>query len=209
MSPPQEWEREHGQPVDRTPPSEAVAEEGTANRPQQHRMAGPSARAIKWLNGHHKRLETQLYTSHFLSTWNSRLFEFGAVLFLASIFPHTLLPMSIYALTRSASAILLAQIIGSWIDRGNRLSVVRASIIGQRVAVAASCGILWVMEGRAGLLRVSRVDGLFVVLCLLACIEKLSAMANLISIERDWVVVMTEGDEHWRRGKLSLYYVMV
>ncbi len=70
----------------------------------------------------------RLYISHFLSTWNSRSFEFGSVLFLASIFPLTLMPMSIYALVRSASAIVLAPSIGRAIDRQNRLQVVRLSI---------------------------------------------------------------------------------
>ena len=70
----------------------------------------------------------RLYISHFLSTWNSRSFEFGAVLFLATIFPATLLPLSIYALVRSASAILFAPIIGHAIDTRGRLPIVRFSI---------------------------------------------------------------------------------
>ncbi len=88
-----------------------------------------------------RALELRLYLSHFLSTWNSRLFEFAAVLFLASIFPDTLLFVSVYALVRSGAAILLSQPIGSWIDKGNRLVVVRASIVGQRLAVAGSCAL--------------------------------------------------------------------
>lgn len=74
------------------------------------------------------RLRRRLYVSHFLSTWNSRVFEFGSVLYLATIFPGTLMPMSIYALTRGLSAILFASAIGQYIDTGNRLSVVRVSI---------------------------------------------------------------------------------
>lgn len=70
----------------------------------------------------------RLYVSHFLSTWNSRSFEFGAVLFLAAIFPATLLPMSVYALVRSGSAIFLAPMIGRAIDGRDRLWVVRFSI---------------------------------------------------------------------------------
>lgn len=119
-----------------------------------------------------RSLAIRLYTSHFLSTWNSRLFEFGAVLFLASIFPDTLLPMSVYALVRSASAILFAQSIGSWIDRGDRLKVVRFSIIGQRLAVAASCAILWNMERKVGLSNTRITDGQFALVVLLACVEK-------------------------------------
>ena len=74
------------------------------------------------------RVTNRLYISHFLSTWNSRVFEFGAVLYLASIFPGTLLPMSVYALTRGVSAILFSPAVGQCIDTGNRLQVVRLSI---------------------------------------------------------------------------------
>ena len=74
------------------------------------------------------RITKRLYTSHFLSTWNTRVFEFGAVLYLASIFPGTLLPMSVYALTRATSAILFSPAVGQYIDAGNRLQVVRLSI---------------------------------------------------------------------------------
>jgi hypothetical protein len=74
------------------------------------------------------RITRRLYASHFLSTWNTRVFEFGAVLYLASIFPGTLLPMSVYALTRGTSAILFSPAVGQYIDTGNRLQVVRLSI---------------------------------------------------------------------------------
>jgi Ferroportin1 (FPN1) len=73
-------------------------------------------------------IKRQLYTSHFLSTWNSRVFEFGAILFIASIFPGTLFPSSLYALVRAASAICFAPVVGRYIDIGNRLAVVRFSI---------------------------------------------------------------------------------
>jgi len=132
-----------------------------------------------------RTLKVQLYTSHFLSTWNSRLFEFAAILFLASIFPGTLLPMSVYALVRSAAAVVFAQSIGSWIDRGNALSVVRVSIVGQRVAVVVSCVILWILKMRST--NTGMTWALFTALVLLACIEKLCSIMNLISVERDWV----------------------
>lgn len=70
----------------------------------------------------------RLYLSHFLSTWNSRVFEFGAVLYLATIYPGTLLPMSVYAFARGLSAIIFAPAAGLYIDTGNRMQVVRVSI---------------------------------------------------------------------------------
>ncbi|RPA71539.1 hypothetical protein BJ508DRAFT_89814 [Ascobolus immersus RN42] len=143
-----------------------------------------------------RTITTRLYISHFLSTWNSRLFEYAAVLFLASIYPNTLMRMSIYALVRSGSAILFSPTVGRWIDKGNRLSVVRASIVWQRLAVAASCGIFWVLEWRVKSVRGGRGnDGMFAALVLLACVEKMASVMNLVSVERDWVVVIA-GDRH-------------
>lgn len=75
-------------------------------------------------------IRRRLYVSHALSTWNSRVFEMGAVLYLASIYPGTLLPVSIYSLARGASAAVLSPVIGQYIDTCNRLRVVRFSIGG-------------------------------------------------------------------------------
>lgn len=76
----------------------------------------------------HMRNRRRLYVSHALSTWNSRVFEFGAFLFLASIWPQSLLPASVYALARAASAAILSPWLGLYIDRNDRLQVVRLSI---------------------------------------------------------------------------------
>ena len=145
-----------------------------------------------------RQITTRLFISHFLSTWNSRLFEMGSVLFIAAIFPGTLLPMSVYALVRSGAAVILSPAIGSWIDQGDRLNVVRISIVGQRLAVGASCGTFWILHERTELGTRSRI-GLFVVNVLLACIEKLCSVMNLVSVERDWVVVISQDNDTARR----------
>ncbi|KAH8686274.1 iron transporter [Ilyonectria robusta] len=111
------------------------------------------------------RIAHRLYLSHFLSTWNSRVFEFGAVLYLATIFPGTLLPMSVYALTR----------------------------VFQRLAVASSCAIFYILYIRLSSSNNGRIVMLSVV-SFLACVEKLYSIVNLVSIEKDWVVVLAEND---------------
>lgn len=136
-----------------------------------------------------KHLALRLYLSHFLSTWNSRVFEFGAALFLASIFPATLLPVSIYSLVRNAGYIIFAQPVGTWIERGNRLSVIRASIVGQRVPVAASCALFLVLLLKSEVLEPAKKHGIFVAIVFLAVVEKLCSTMNMISVERDWVRV--------------------
>ncbi|KZL64931.1 iron transporter [Colletotrichum incanum] len=139
------------------------------------------------------QITRRLYLSHFLSTWNSRMFEFGAVLYLATIFPGTLLPMSLYALARGLSALLFAPTVGHYIDNNDRLKVVRASIVFQRLAVSASCAVFYVLfrglphgdYGRPGLLAL---------LSMLACAEKLYSIINMVSIEKDWVVILAKGN---------------
>ncbi|GAB7348672.1 hypothetical protein MBLNU459_g7035t1 [Dothideomycetes sp. NU459] len=139
-------------------------------------------------------VRTKLYTSHFLSTWNSRVFEFGAVLFLSTIFPGTLLPASVYALARAASVVLLSGFLGLYIDHGQRMQVVRVSIVGQRIATALSCLLLLFMTTYNDFAP-WLAHSLLAVLCMLACVEKLSSVMNTIAIERDWVVILSKNNE--------------
>ncbi|KAL4891271.1 Ferroporti-1 [Aspergillus ambiguus] len=140
----------------------------------------------------------RLYISHWLSTWNSRMFEFGSVLFLASIFPGTLLYASIYALVRSLSAVVLSSWLGSVVDRSNRLKTIRHSIIWQRLPVAASCAcFILLLNSRPHSTHLTWL--LFTAVALLACAEKLAASANTVSVERDWAVVISDALQYPRQ----------
>lgn len=163
------------------------SQEGKSYLPHGSLNEGPEPNLVS--------IKQRLYTSHFLSTWNSRVFEFGAVLFLAKLFPDTLLYSSVYALGRAASAICFSPSVGSYIDRTERLKAVRVSIVGQRLTVILSSMALWVMSIEImpdyGWLKLF----LFGIICLLACVEKLCAVLNMIAVERDWVVVIAETTE--------------
>ncbi|KAL5628700.1 hypothetical protein BROUX41_002091 [Berkeleyomyces rouxiae] len=171
------------------------------------------------------RLTPRLYVSHFLSTWNSRMFEFGAVLFLIAIYPGTLLPPSLYALARGIAATLFAPGLGTLVDTANRLSIVRYSILIQRLSVAASCAGLYVLyilhtplqvpwhTGQHSLGHVPRATAdeapqtpvqiaLFAAIAVLACSEKLASTLTTLAVERDWVVVLTT-DEPAARARLN------
>ena len=156
-----------------------------------------------------KQVRIRLYISHGLSTWNSRMFEFGAVLFLNSIFKGTLLYASVYALVRSLAAVVLASWLGSVADRMGRLRAVRQSIgipiqcivfessmlihniVWQRIPVAASCVCFGLLsEMRTSSSTIGSLDyALFTGVVLLACVEKLAATANMAAVEMDWVRV--------------------
>ena len=88
-----------------------------------------------------EHLKRRLYISHFLSTWNSRTFEFATLLVVARLFQETLLPVSIYALFRAGSAICFAPFIGRYVDCADRLKVVRFSISMQTERTGLECEI--------------------------------------------------------------------
>ncbi|ORY75747.1 Ferroporti-1 [Protomyces lactucae-debilis] len=134
-----------------------------------------------------------LYASHFLSTWLSRGFEFGAVLFLARSYPGSLLELSLYAIFRALSAIVCAPIVAKYIDRGDRLMVIRQSILWQRASVTASCLFFWPLLHQASFSKWSP-SWLLCGVILLAGVEKLASMACTISVERDWVIVIANDD---------------
>ncbi|KAL2396964.1 Solute carrier family 40 member 2 [Exophiala dermatitidis] len=140
-------------------------------------------------------LTTSLYTSHFLSMWNARGFEFGAILFLATVYPGTLLPMSIYALLRALAAIALSPTLGRMIDSNDRLWIIRLSIVSQRLGVAMSCLIFALLFRHKADLSPIFVTALLGLLVVLACFEKLGSITNTVSVERDWVVVIAGADE--------------
>lgn len=183
--------------------STAVAEDAQANENMGSRgneavLSYQSPWATSW----------RLYLSHFLSTWNSRSFEFAAFLILATAYPDTLRYASIYALSRSAAAIVSAPSVGNAIDRRPRLQVVRFSISESpppssggllscsttliRKSVAGRLAVIMSMIGMWSLITFKRIPhpangAIFAGLILVACLEKSVATLNLISIERDWV----------------------
>jgi iron-regulated transporter 1 len=133
----------------------------------------------------------KLYISHALSTWNSRTFEFAAVLFIALAAPRTLLYSSLYATLRALSAVLLSARIGALLDRANRLSAIRCTIILQRVPVALSC-LLFVALVRSSGAASPWFPVVLACATVLACVEKLATVANTVAVERDWVLVVAD-----------------
>lgn len=98
--------------------------------PSSHRpfLLGPNDDGVGKKTSGFTHIRLRLYISHFLSTWNSRMFEFAAFLFLAAVFPGTLLYASIYALTRSFAVFLLSSSIGKLMDGSDRLVTIKHSI---------------------------------------------------------------------------------
>ncbi|KAK9815567.1 hypothetical protein WJX72_006024 [[Myrmecia] bisecta] len=75
------------------------------------------------------RSRLALCSSHALSTWGQRMWEFDVGLLMLELYPDSLLLVSAYGLVSSAVQVLLGAYVGSYVDRTPRLKAGR-SILG-------------------------------------------------------------------------------
>ncbi|CAF9941160.1 MAG: hypothetical protein ALECFALPRED_009014 [Alectoria fallacina] len=151
-----------------------------------------------------------LFLCHFLSTWNARSYEFAAVLFTAAAFPEGLSAASWIGITTNLAIIIFASSLGRWVDHApSRLRTLLTTVSVNRVVVIAAC-VCWAViinsdvhedvptstdptteptDARPLKLHQWK-DALFLLILALGILERLSRLANLVSIERDWVPTM-------------------
>ncbi|KAH6678385.1 hypothetical protein B0J14DRAFT_650605 [Halenospora varia] len=159
-------------------------------------------------NGMTQSQAINLYTSHFLSTWNVRTYEFAAIIFTAAAYPDTLVASSVRGIVRTLASICFASSVGRWVDRApDRLKTLSRTILVNRIAVIGA-SVLWFFivepEQAQDGLPVPRDIGieksllikgaLFTLILLLGVFETLSASGNMLSMERDFVVTAADPD---------------
>ena len=120
------------------------------------------------------------------------------------------LTLAISGITTSVAIILFASSLGRWVDRApSRLRTLLTTVSVNRVVVIAAC-VCWAIiireeeseevdtstrsavdSSSARPLKLDRwKDAIFILILILGILERLSRLANLISIERDWVPTM-------------------
>ncbi|KAJ5047373.1 uncharacterized protein L3040_003200 [Drepanopeziza brunnea f. sp. 'multigermtubi'] len=151
-----------------------------------------------------------LYTSHLLSTWNVRTYEFAAVIFTAAAYPDTLLAAAIRGIVSTLASICFSSVVGRWVDQSpNRLQALLSTISVNRLTVIGA-SMLWyfIVDPVSGPQVITALDssiigfptslllkaGIFSSILLLGIFEALSASGNMLSMERDWVVTAAAPD---------------
>ncbi|KAJ8058287.1 hypothetical protein OCU04_012481 [Sclerotinia nivalis] len=146
-----------------------------------------------------------LYLSHFLSTWNGRSYEFAAIIFTANAWPDTLVAASIRGIVRTLASICFSSSVGRWVDKSpDRLKTLLTTITINRIAVICA-STLWFFvvepesgsnEGMSPGLTIENMTvrnavkiAMFALILGFGILEGLSANGNMLSMERDWVVV--------------------
>lgn len=142
-------------------------------------------------------LPWKIYISRGLSAWGDRLWAFGAGIFMVQLAPENLRLVAIYGLVVSVSVIIFGASIGHWIDRSKRLFAAQTFLAVQNISTALSCSILAIyfaglgQSGWAAWLP----DAVPIITILIATLAELASVGSKIVVEKDWIVVISRGDE--------------
>ncbi|GMJ08106.1 FERROPORTIN 2, ARABIDOPSIS THALIANA IRON-REGULATED PROTEIN 2, iron regulated 2 [Hibiscus trionum] len=140
-------------------------------------------------------LLTYLYSAHFLARWGARMWEFSVGLYMISIWPDSLLLVAIYGVVESSSAALFGPIIGRWVDSLTYPKVLQLWLVTQNLSFIIAGGSVTVLLIFPSLKFTNLI--VFITLVILTNISGavgvLSTLAGTILVEREWLVVISEG----------------
>ncbi|TFK07344.1 membralin [Platysternon megacephalum] len=144
-----------------------------------------------------------VYASCALSIWGDRMWHFAMSVFLIELYGHNLLLTAVFGLVVAGSVLVFGALIGDWIDRKPRNKVAHASLFIQNSSVTACCVVLMLVFSYKTEIE-QMWHGWFTVFCyavviILADLANLASTALTITIQKDWIVVIT-GDN---RGQLA------
>ncbi|XP_011032591.1 PREDICTED: solute carrier family 40 member 2-like isoform X2 [Populus euphratica] len=136
-----------------------------------------------------------LYSGHFLARWDARMWEFSVGLYMITLWPDSLILPAIYGAIECASTALFGPIIGQWVQRSTYFKVLRIWLVTQNFSfIIAGCTVITLLFYPA--LKSTNFI-VFILLVILTNISGatgvLSTLAGTILIEREWVVLISEG----------------
>ncbi|KAI7873319.1 hypothetical protein K492DRAFT_139060, partial [Lichtheimia hyalospora FSU 10163] len=130
-----------------------------------------------------------LYISHFLTSWTDRFYEFASYLFIIEIFKESLLLPSIYGFIVTISAIMFSNYVGKYVDIIERLKIIRITMFVQKMSIIISC-FMFISMMTSNDNKIIK----YIIVVIFGCTLKLSFIANNIAIEKDWVIIISNGN---------------
>ncbi|XP_075485962.1 solute carrier family 40 member 2-like isoform X3 [Primulina tabacum] len=136
-----------------------------------------------------------LYVGHFLARWGARMWEFSVGLYMINVWPDSLLLAAVYGVVESASTALFGPLIGQWVDKLSYIQVLQLWLLSQNLSfMVAGGGVLGILVYTGSMsLNFTAFISLVVLINISGAVGVLSTLAGTILIEREWVVVISEG----------------
>ncbi|XP_027337261.1 solute carrier family 40 member 2-like [Abrus precatorius] len=140
-------------------------------------------------------LINHLYIGHFLARWGARMWEFSVGLYMINIWPDSLLYAAIYGAIESASIALFGPIIGRWVDKLSYVKVLQLWLVTQNLSFVIAGATVVALLANPSLKNTNFSAFVLLVLIINICggIGVLSTLAGTILIEREWLLVISEG----------------
>jgi iron-regulated transporter 1 len=141
----------------------------------------------------------KLYLMHTCFSLISRMWEMSIVLLTAQVSNNSLTLVAMSGFLSSLSLFLFMPSIGSWLDRTNRIVVVMIALLSKLTFLTVTyilCAILLWKEAHNTATTQSLHFYLYAIPVLYAC-ASLSFSAITQSIEKDWLVVLSNGNSSW------------
>ncbi|XP_031104111.1 solute carrier family 40 member 2-like [Ipomoea triloba] len=136
-----------------------------------------------------------LYIGHFLSRWTARMWEFSVGLYMINLWPNSLILAAIYGAVESASSALLGPVIGKWVDMLTYAKVLKFWLLTKNLSFMVAGASVVAVLACPDLIPINSAP--FMLLIILINVSGaaavLSNLAGTILIEREWVVVISEG----------------
>nr|XP_043637597.1 solute carrier family 40 member 2-like isoform X2 [Erigeron canadensis] len=140
-------------------------------------------------------LMISLFVGHFLARWCVRMWEFSVGLYMINIWPDSLLMAAAYGVVESASTTLFGPLVGQWIDNSSYPKVLKFWLSTQNLSfILAGVSVVGLLISPD--LRFTNVTVFYLLVVLTnlsGAVAVLSTLAGTILIEREWVVVISEG----------------
>ncbi|XP_061375830.1 solute carrier family 40 member 2-like [Gastrolobium bilobum] len=136
-----------------------------------------------------------LYIGHFLARWGARMWEFSVGLYMIDIWPDSLLYAAIYGAVESASTAVFGPLIGKWVDKLSYVKVLQLWLVTQNLSfvIAGATVVALLVYSSLKFTNFSAFILLVFIINVCGGIGVLSTLAGTILIEREWLLVISEG----------------
>ncbi|XP_042052633.1 solute carrier family 40 member 2-like isoform X1 [Salvia splendens] len=136
-----------------------------------------------------------LYVGHFLARWGSRMWEFSVGLYMINVWPDSLLVAAAYGVVECASTAIFGPLIGQLVDKLSYTRVLQLWLLSQNLsfAVAGVAVVAILMYTDLVTANYTVFISLLVLINISGAVAVLSTLAGTILVEREWVVVISEG----------------
>ena len=139
----------------------------------------------------------KLYTMHLCYSFVAKSWDTAIILFIAQLTNNSLRVVALCGFLSSLSIFLFMTSIGRWLDKSDRLIVVKTSLIIKLIAVTTAYLICAFLINYNNIIHTTLFTIFLYLLPILFAITGVCFSTINQSVEKDWLVVLSDGNTDW------------